>query len=148
MVCLNKFKRIGKSCHCTLLANLRLHAFPIDYAAGVVDRLILSEQTIVSPVIDKPSISTTDPCHTESPLMSHKAQWWVLIYSPSILTPSGELKYPYGFSCHCYTDDTQHNLSFPPSDAHVSASISACLARMATHHLKLNHRWNYCTLDL
>ncbi|MCI4375953.1 hypothetical protein PGIGA_G00115620 [Pangasianodon gigas] len=48
----------------------------------------------------------------------------------------------HGFSYHCYADDTQLILSFPPSDTHVSAQISACLADisswMAAHQLKLN----------
>ena len=45
-------------------------------------------------------------------------------------------------SYHCYTDDTQLFLCFPPSDTQVSARISACLSDiqswMAHHHLKLN----------
>ncbi|MCJ8746228.1 hypothetical protein PDJAM_G00139370 [Pangasius djambal] len=48
----------------------------------------------------------------------------------------------HGFSYHCYADDTQLILSFPPSDTHVSARISACLADisswMTAHQLKLN----------
>ena len=45
-------------------------------------------------------------------------------------------------SYHCYADDTQLFLSFPPSDTQVSNRISACLrdiqSWMDNHHLKLN----------
>ncbi|MCJ8736954.1 hypothetical protein PDJAM_G00018110 [Pangasius djambal] len=48
----------------------------------------------------------------------------------------------HGFSYHCYADDTQLILSFPPSDTNVSAQISACLADisswMTAHQLKLD----------
>lgn len=48
----------------------------------------------------------------------------------------------HDFSCHCYADEVQLLLSFPPVDTHVSAQIAACLADMsswrAAHHLKLN----------
>ncbi|XP_064190191.1 uncharacterized protein LOC135254144 [Anguilla rostrata] len=48
----------------------------------------------------------------------------------------------HGLSYHCYADDTQLFLSFPPSDTQVSARISACLrdiqSWMDNHHLKLN----------
>ena len=46
------------------------------------------------------------------------------------------------FSYHCYADDTQLFLSFPPSATQVNEKISACLADisswMARYHLKLN----------
>ena len=45
-------------------------------------------------------------------------------------------------SYHCYADDTQLFLSFPPSDTQVSNRISACLRDiqnwMDNHHLNLN----------
>ena len=48
----------------------------------------------------------------------------------------------HGFSYHCYTDDTQLFLYFPPSATQVNEKISACLADisswMARYHLKLN----------
>ena len=48
----------------------------------------------------------------------------------------------HGFSYHCYADDTQLFLSFPPEDTTVSARISACLADISTwmkeRHLQLN----------
>src|SRR4029434_9547203 len=50
--------------------------------------------------------------------------------------------HPHGFSYHCYADDTQLYLSFPPEDTTVSARISDCLADISTwmknHHLQLN----------
>ncbi|XP_067379202.1 uncharacterized protein [Channa argus] len=46
------------------------------------------------------------------------------------------------FSYHCYADDTQLFLSFPPDDSTVSSRISACLsdisAWMSDRHLQLN----------
>ena len=46
------------------------------------------------------------------------------------------------FSYHCYADNTQLFLSFPPEDTTVSARISVCLADISTwmknHHLQLN----------
>ncbi|KAJ8414324.1 hypothetical protein AAFF_G00051940 [Aldrovandia affinis] len=61
----------------------------------------------------------------------------------SLYTKSlGSVISAHGFSYHCYADDTQLFLSFPPSDTQVPARISACLADisawMSTHHLKLN----------
>uniref|UniRef100_A0A3B1J3V1 Reverse transcriptase domain-containing protein n=1 Tax=Astyanax mexicanus TaxID=7994 RepID=A0A3B1J3V1_ASTMX len=54
----------------------------------------------------------------------------------------GEIISSHGFSYHCYADDTQLILSFPPSDTQVSSRISACLNDvsmwMSSHHLKLN----------
>ena len=48
----------------------------------------------------------------------------------------------YSFSYHCYADDSQLFLSFPPSATQVNEKISACLADisswMARYHLKLN----------
>ena len=57
-------------------------------------------------------------------------------------TSLGHVIRSHGFSYHCYADDTQLVLSFPPSDTQVESRIAACLADisewMATHHLKLN----------
>jgi len=48
----------------------------------------------------------------------------------------------HGFSYHCYADDTQLFLSFPPSDTHIATRISKCLddiSRWTTANLlKLN----------
>lgn len=60
------------------------------------------------------------------------------IYTTSL----GPIIRSHGFSYHCYADDTQLFLSFPPEDTTVSARISDCLADISTwmknHHLQLN----------
>ncbi|XP_075304653.1 uncharacterized protein LOC142366593 [Odontesthes bonariensis] len=61
----------------------------------------------------------------------------------SLYTSSlGSVIHSHNFSYHCYADDTQLILSFPPSDTQVEARIAVCLADisgwMSMHHLKLN----------
>ena len=60
------------------------------------------------------------------------------IYTTSL----GPIIRSHGFSYHCYADDTQLFLSFPPEDTTVSTRISDCLADISTwmknHHLQLN----------
>src|SRR4029434_7952134 len=60
------------------------------------------------------------------------------IYTTSL----GPIIRSHGFSYHCYADDTQLFLSFPPEDTTVSARISDRLADISTwmknHHLQLN----------
>lgn len=77
--------------------------------------------------------STSDPCRLSAGASSNLILYPLSIFSEVISSQ---------FSYHCYTDDTQLILSFPPSDTHVSAPISAWLADlsscMAAHHLKSN----------
>ena len=61
----------------------------------------------------------------------------------SLYTKSlGTIITAHNLSYHCYADDTQLFLSFPPSATQVEERISACLADisewMASNHLKLN----------
>ena len=61
----------------------------------------------------------------------------------SLYTKSlGSVISAHNLSYHCYADDTQLFLSFPPSATQVEERIAACLADisqwMSNHHLKLN----------
>lgn len=72
-----------------------------------------------------------------SPLVSHKAQYLPHFSSPCILDFFVSA-YPHmGFHMNCYAD-----YPFYPSNAHVSAQISVCLADlspwMVAHKLKFN----------
>lgn len=81
-----------------------------------------------------------DLFHAETPLVPHMVQWLVLFCSSPIL---GEVICSHVFSYHCYANDTQLILSFPPSDTYVSAVLLACQAYlsswMAAYQLKLSH---------
>ena len=92
---------------------------------------------------------------------TYQVSWKGLLSSPRTLrtgVPQGSVLGPLLFSLytktlgtvisahnlsyHCYADDTQLFLSFPPSDTQVKERITACLADisqwMTAHHLKLN----------
>ncbi len=60
------------------------------------------------------------------------------VYMASI----GSVIQKYGFSYHCYADDTQLYLSFHPDDPTIATRISACLTDISClikdHHLQLN----------
>lgn len=65
--------------------------------------------------------------HADAPLVSHKAEAWLSSVLP-LYYSLGEVISSPGVSHHCYVNDAQLMLSFPPSDTHVPSQISACLA--------------------
>ncbi len=52
------------------------------------------------------------------------------------MTSLGSVTHEHGFSYHCYADDTQLYLSFPPDDLTIAARISACLTDISSPSTK------------
>ncbi|KAJ8276751.1 hypothetical protein COCON_G00085030, partial [Conger conger] len=84
------------------------------------------------------TVSTPQPLATGVPQGSVLGPLLFSLYTRSL----GPVITAHGLSYHCYADDTQLFISFPPSDTQVSTRISACMSDiqswMDNHHLKLN----------
>ena len=84
------------------------------------------------------SVSAPHPLLTGVPQGSVLGPLLFSLYTKSL----GSVIKSHVFSYHCYADDTQLFLSFPPSATQVNKKISACLADisswMARYPLKLN----------
>ena len=83
-------------------------------------------------------LSSPRTLHTGVPQGSVLGPLLFSLYTKSL----GAVISAHNLSYHCYADDTQLFLSFPPSATQVEERIAACLADisqwMSAHHLKLN----------
>src|SRR4029434_5423249 len=89
---------------------------------------------LVQRVMARSAVCTSPPHHRGASVIGPLL---FAIYTTSLCP----IIHSHGFSYHCYADDTQLLLSFPPEATTVSARISHCLADIFTcmknHHLQL-----------
>src|SRR4029434_5401322 len=94
---------------------------------------ILPYWELVQRVMASSAVCTSPPHHRGAPRLVMGPLLFAM-YTTSL----GPIIHSHGFSDHCYANDTQMYLFFPPDGTTVSARISDCLADISTwmknHH--------------
>lgn len=71
--------------------------------------------------------------YTSSSVVEFRSQHGNGVFLSWMNADMGDIRWHGGNPLCCYSDDTQHILSFPPSDTHISIQLLLCLTCILPH---------------